>query len=1075
MKKLLLVARGLPPCAYRHLAGLRLPAAAAMIAAFLLLLPSHHLDAQVFGKNKVQYDTFTWYYIQSDHFDVYFTEGGDALASFTARAAEDALVTIQADFRYRITSRIPIVVYNSHNDFQQTNVVGVYMEEGIGGVTELFKNRVVIPFEGSYKAFRHVIHHELVHAVINDMFYGGSIQAVIANSIRLQLPLWFNEGMSEYQAHAGWDTNSDMFMRDAATSNYLPPIPYLGGYFAYRGGQSVWWYISEKYGRQKIGEIMNRVRGSRNLDQGFKAAIGLNIEELSERWMKEQKVIYWPDVAKRTSPADYARRLTNHTKLQNFYNTSPAISPSGDRIAFISDRDDYFSVYVMSTSDEKDVKKLVEGQTTNDFEELHLLTPGLSWSPDGKRLALASKSGPSDAIHVIDVETGRRETLPPRLDGIFSVAWSPDGNMIAYVGNSVHQSDIWVYDLRTKSTRNLTSDIFSDAQPSWSPDSRTVYFTSDRGSYLNGRALPPSFDIFTHDYSQMDVYAVSVDDGHIRRLTDTPEASESFPTAAADGQRLLFISDRNGINNLYVRDLAGGADSALTNSITGVYQISMSADGNKLAFASMYEAGFDIFLLRAPLDLPRISDLPVTEYITRRERERTLARVRAESPPIDTTASRESITYVDNVAVSIGEYEGGSGSRSDSLAAAGAGRLLFSERENLRRSARASDPDVFSLSGNIADDGSFVVNKYKISFSPDLVYGNAGYNTFYGVLGTTEMAFSDMLGNHQIFFLTNLIGDLKNSDYALTYLHLPGRIDWGVTGFHSARFLFGYDESSIYLYRYRQYGLGLSAQYPIDRFNRIEGALTYMNISQENLDLPQVFERGLLVPNIAWVHDNSLWGTWAPVRGSRYELRLFGSPGLGNNSLEFASAMLDYRKYYKFWQDFSFVLRGAAGGSFGRNPQRFFIGGTENWINRTFEEGRIPIDNVDDYAFLTPVLPLRGYNYNARIARYFALGNAELRFPLVKYFLGGVLPYLLQTLNAAMFVDVGTALDKPSTFRSYAKDLEGRSVPQDLLVGTGVGARMWFLGFPLRFDVAWSYLGDGFSTPKYYFSLGAEF
>ncbi len=37
-----------------------------------------------------------------------------------------------------------------------------------------FKNRVILPFEGSYALFRHVIHHELVHAVLNDMFYGGN-------------------------------------------------------------------------------------------------------------------------------------------------------------------------------------------------------------------------------------------------------------------------------------------------------------------------------------------------------------------------------------------------------------------------------------------------------------------------------------------------------------------------------------------------------------------------------------------------------------------------------------------------------------------------------------------------------------------------------------------------------------------------------------------------------------------------------------------------------------------------------------------------------------------------------------
>src|SRR5258707_47859 len=154
----------------------------------------------MFGKNKVQYKQFDWYYIQSAHFDVYFSQGGEYVADFAADIAESSYASISKSFRYQINNRVPIVVYNSHNDFQQTNVVNEYLEEGIGGVTELFKNRVVLPFEGDYKKFRHVIHHELVHAVINDMFYGGSIQSIISNNITLQLALWVNEGLAEYQA-----------------------------------------------------------------------------------------------------------------------------------------------------------------------------------------------------------------------------------------------------------------------------------------------------------------------------------------------------------------------------------------------------------------------------------------------------------------------------------------------------------------------------------------------------------------------------------------------------------------------------------------------------------------------------------------------------------------------------------------------------------------------------------------------------------------------------------------------------------------------------------------------------------
>jgi outer membrane protein assembly factor BamA len=328
------------------------------------------------------------------------------------------------------------------------------------------------------------------------------------------------------------------------------------------------------------------------------------------------------------------------------------------------------------------------------------------------------------------------------------------------------------------------------------------------------------------------------------------------------------------------------------------------------------------------------------------------------------------------------------------------------------------------------------------------------------------MAFSDMLGDHQLVFLTNLIGDLKNSDYALAYSYLPHRIDWTVHGFHSARFLFQYT-GAVYedLVRYRQYGFGLSASYPFNKFNRVEGSLTWMNVSQENLDNPLIpmRDRSLIMPNVGFVHDNTLWGMWSPVRGSRYEVRAFGSPGFGSRSLTFASVTFDYRKYYRFWNDFSYVLRGSGGGSFGANPQRFFIGGTDNWINRTFEDGRIPISSEEDFAFLTAALPLRGYNYSARISTRYLLGNTELRFPVVKYFLGGVLPYILQSVNGAVFLDVGAVFDTPNEFRAFTRDEDNRLINKDLLIGTGVGMRMWFLGFPMKFDIGWSYNGGGFS------------
>ncbi|MDD8016829.1 MAG: biopolymer transporter Tol, partial [Bacteroidota bacterium] len=958
----------------------------AVVIALLMVMNIVFAQEGNFGKNKVQYKHFNWSYIQTDHFDIYFYQGGEKIANFTAAAAESAYTSISKSFRYQLNNRVPIMVYNSHNDFQQTNVVGEYLEEGIGGVTELFKNRVVLPYEGSYRLFRHVIHHELVHAVLNDMFYGGSIQSIISNNIRIQLPAWMNEGLAEYEA-LKWDINSDMFMRDATIHTYLPPIEYLGGYFAYRGGQSVWFYIANKYGDQKIAEVLHRVKGARSLDAGFKSAIGLTVSELSERWQKEQKVMYWPDVAKRDDPADFATRVTNHVKENNFYNTSPAISPQGDKIAFISDRDDYFDVFVISTIDNK-IKKIVDGQRTKNFEELHLLTPGMSWSPDGKKIALAVKSGEHDAVYIIDVASGDEEKLEFDLDGIFSVDWSKKEDKIVFVGNTSYQSDIYLYDLKTKQLTNLTDDIFSDSDPVFSPDGKTVYFASDRRDFVNPLYHPENFRMARFDYSQLDIYSMDLSTKAIKRVIAYDGSDETAPVFSPDGTKMLYVSDRNGISNVYERNLRTGEDRPITNSITGVYQLSLSADGNKLAFSSLTHAGFDIFLLKTPFERKlTTAELEPTEYI---KRQRLLAQKSVDSAAVkNLTASAQDTAsvYGENVHIDFNNY-------------------VFSDeaaREHEQTYYTPGKEKDIAVTNNLDEDSNFIVNKYKLNFSPDIIYGNAAFSTFYGVQGTTMMAFSDMLGDHQIYFLTNLLLDLKNSDYVLAYYYLPDLIDWGIQGYHSARFLYIQDPNNggVSLFRFRTWGVGISASLPLDRFNRLEGTLGWMNLLRENLDYVSDAQqsRELIIPSLSYVHDNTLWGYTAPNNGTRYNINAMISPKLGSASLDFQTYTFDYRTYTKFWGNYSFVMRYSGGASVGKNAQRFFIGGTEGWINREFENGGIPINNVDDYAFLAPALPLRGYNYNVKNGTKFGLINYELRYPFIQYLVTGGLPIAFNNIT----------------------------------------------------------------------------
>ena len=379
-------------------------------------------------------------------------------------------------------------------------------------------------------------------------------------------------------------------------------------------------------------------------------------------------------------------------------------------------------------------------------------------------------------------------------------------------------------------------------------------------------------------------------------------------------------------------------------------------------------------------------------------------------------------------------------------------------------------------------DSNYIPRRYKLNFSPDLIYGAANYNTFYGLEGSTILAFSDMLGDHQIVFQTNLLIDLKNSDYGISYLYLPGRIDWGFQAFHDAKFLYLGSTGSLFdtLYRFQSWAVGAIASYPIDRFNRIDCSLMWLNLSRDNLDNASSpsQHRSLLLPQVSYVNDNSIWqGEWfGPNNGSRFNFTFYGTPKLGNDGLDMQTFTADYRNYLKLAKEFIFAYRLSGGMSIGNNRQNFLLGGTEGWINYHLATNEIPINNVEDFAFLTQVLPLRGYEYARQIGTKFAVTNLEFRFPLLKYLIFGALPIGFANILGSAFVDMGTAWNDSHMWRAFESDPnDGSTVTKDLLIGTGIGTRLFIFGLPVRFDVAWRFRVGSFSEPFYYFALGPDF
>ncbi|MDZ7659714.1 peptidase MA family metallohydrolase [Fodinibius sp.] len=1087
-----------------------------------------------FGKNRVQYNDFNWRYVQSEHFDVYYykTKNYD-LANFTVYSMESAYKQLSEDFDHEIADRIQVIIYDSHNDFSQTNVVPLPVDaEGIGGVTDAYKNRITMPFDGNYAKFRSTLHHELEHAVINDMFYGGNVQSRLSGNA-LQIPLWFNEGMAEYTS-LGWDTNTDMWIRDATINNYLPPIPRLGGYFAYRGGQSVWNYIAEEYGRPKITEIMQTLHNQRNLEVTFNRTLGLSLEELSERWQDFYRKRYLPEVANREDITSFGELLTERDKAGT-YNTSPTVSPQGDKIAMITNERGYFDVVVISAITGDKIKTLIKGEDNLNFEELNILNPNLTWSPDGQKIALSSKSKGSDNLAIVDYETGKVKMVRfPKLDAIGSVAWAPDGEKIAFDGNIGPNKDIYVYNLQTQDFNNVTNDVFSDYEPAWSADSETLYFVSHRGNQVRlNNVQNTSRLLIDEDLYTSDIYSVKVGSPTAQRLTKTPNWDETQPITSRDG-KLFYISDENGIPNIYLMDLQDRTSSPVTDLQTGVMQMSISADASRLAVNSINEGYLDIFMIQSPLSRVKDQPLEPNEWAKRRAEESKADRVPATkyvremltTQPVDSTSLTDAVAsiidsepkeaYVDtNVTQPDTTVQDTTEEQQEETDSFDFRNYVFdsSVEEDTAFVAEYLDEAKFNLEGNQTEDGRYIPREYRLRFSTDIIYAGGNFSTSYGTYGITQIQFSDLLGNHQISFGSNLNLDLRNSTYFLQYAYLENRADWQFTFFHNAS---NFQDFSGQLFRFRSYGGGVNMRYPIDKFRRIDVGLSGIGISQDYsiafADTSQNETTAFAYPQVIFTSDKTLPGFTAPRGGSRYAVSLTASPPITNETLQFASILGDYRKYFNLGSGYTVALRGSGAASFGRDSQTFFMGGMLGWINSRYSGRSIPTDRLGDTFFTQPALPLRGHPYNAIYGDKFTLANAEFRFPLFAAILPGPIPILpLYNLNGVAFFDAGMAWGQDVVFEFFRQsfnqqfsresivlnesDLDFRvskrsqrqintgngtfNVPVnegDILMGAGFGLRTILFGFPLRYDVGWPYYRDGFgSDPIHYITIGVDF
>ncbi|MGA1415398.1 MAG: TolB family protein, partial [Candidatus Kapaibacteriota bacterium] len=332
------------------------------------------------------------------------------------------------------------------------------------------------------------------------------------------------------------------------------------------------------------------------------------------------------------------------------------------------------------------------------------------------------------------------------------------------------QSDICLFDVKTGSIVRATDDVFSDSHAVWSPDSRIIYFVSDRGDYVQGPYKAEDITMWKHELSMSDVYQVELETGLIGRLTFDPSSQKTSLAVTNNGASLVFVSDNNGIGNLYELQLEASKVIPRTNSLNGITQLSMSMDGSSLVFTSQNNGGYDLFQMRYPLERRSYDSLPLTKFMMSKKEGGSSSK---KEEVLQFSAPQELLGYGTGVEVEFSRQQ---------LIQPNQDIARFPQQEintPLTTIARAQ------MENDIADPMKTPAQEYKIAFSNDVILANAGVNTFWGYQGVAQMLFSDMLGDHQIYVQANLFFDIRNSNFLFSYSYLPQIIDWQITANHN--------------------------------------------------------------------------------------------------------------------------------------------------------------------------------------------------------------------------------------------------------------------------------------------------
>jgi hypothetical protein len=552
-----------------------------LLTAVLMLGAAAPAAAQFipyFGKNKVTYDAFTWRIYKSPHFEVYYYPEFEQHLARVVSYAESAYLKVSSDLKHEIKEPIPLILYKTHSEFEETNLFPDFVPEGVQAFAEPVRGRMVLPIDEPSDKLYGLITHELTHVFEFDL--------IPRNLVQRSVPLWLDEGLADYM-RGTWDPLDLMSIRDAAVTDQVPRLSRFedyGGFsnprVVYNLGHAAFEFIEARYGKEGIRQFLytfrkNLVGGG--LEEIYQQAFRIKPEEFDEafeKWLKER----FKPFRDKQRPVDYGKDLSpNQEKTPYTQVFAFAASPSGEIVAALTGNraEGEADLILLSTKDGSVIKNLTKG-FTGAFESIAINDAfvagrSLDFDPQGDRVAFFARKGKRRSLYLVSVLTGdivRRVSV--ELDQAQSPCLLPDGRGVLFSALKEGVSDIWHMDLQTGAVKNLTADAFADSDPQVSPDGKLVTYSrrisGNEKIYLFPLADPsrktqvtfgayddttPSFSVdgnviyysSTEDDDTYNIRSLDLRTGVVRQYTDAL-GGNTAPEAlhAKTGSRVGFIS-----------------------------------------------------------------------------------------------------------------------------------------------------------------------------------------------------------------------------------------------------------------------------------------------------------------------------------------------------------------------------------------------------------------------------------------------------------------------------------------------------------------------------------------------------